>query len=95
MAASTNFMIFVPTATDSFLQAQALNTATAPANNAPNLALNAVLTNPAVTRTASGSVGTGTGAGATVNTVGGAIYQGDMVALLPLWDYLRQLYEAR
>lgn len=85
MAASTNFMIFVPTAVDTFIQAQALNTATAPANNAPNLGLNALLANnPNITRT-----------GATVNSVAGFAYQGDMGQIGPLIDYLRQIYEAR
>jgi len=95
MAASTNFMIFVPTAVDALLQAQGVNTGTAPANNCPNLGLWQALSNPAVTRTATGSVGTATGAGATVNTLGGAIYQGDMGALIPIWEFLRQFYEAR
>jgi hypothetical protein len=95
MAASTNFMIFVPTAVDTLIQ-QSVNSATAPANNAANLGLwAAVASNPQITRTASGSVGTGTGAGATVNTVGGAIYQGDMGQLQALWDFLSGLYRNR
>lgn len=79
MAAGTNCMLFVPTALDTYIQAQCLNTGTAPANTAPNAALNQIVVQNGLIRT-----------GVTNNSVPGFVYQGDLGLVYLLVDYLRQ-----
>jgi hypothetical protein len=79
MAAGANCMIFVPTALDTYIQAQCLNPGTAPANTAPNVGLYQIVVENGLTRT-----------GITINSVPGFAYQGDLGLVYLLVDYLRQ-----
>lgn len=81
MAAAANCMLFVPTAIDTYIQAQCLNPGTAPAQTAPNVGLYQIVVENGLVRT-----------GATVNTVAGFCYQGDLGLVYQLADYLRQRF---
>ena len=88
MATFANAMYFAPTAIDTYLQAQGNL-----GSSSPNQGLWLILSQLA--RTATGATGTATGAGATINTLGGAIYVGTTDQVAALARYIADVWSDR